>query len=1155
MRFLDTLLPSSSSAAVPTNAGTAESVANLLENPPTYPPPPPPPPRAAPPPSIRSNAPETRGHNHALSLVPPTHTHTHRHSSLARSIAHHPPCGSTRQAGGERRRSLRNHRAVSTAHRAGQQPILDPIDAFIKAPINPRDFIEARAGIVTVSRVPPKAAEDWKRCLLHVTRAAGDQQLPVRRQAAYSLLLLLPALLLSHSAKGGNRALQREVKRRCRIFMQGRLDQLIRERDEIAKAFASRGGGRRGGQTGAEADGTRRKLLATVARLADHGQLSKARAQLLSPGIAPTSPHVLQQLRDKHPARQVPIDWGHIPANPTEPIDIPWDDLEEVLRKAPRLSGPGPSGFRTDHLQSILHTDLPPSDKTVLSKFFTDIANARVPPNILDCLLSSYLVPIRKAVDSEDVRPVTLGETLLKIPARCIVKAFRPRLTEHFISGSQFGEGVPGGLESVVHSVRLLLDQNPNHIALSLDMKNAFNTIRRADVAQQLHASFPEIVPFFKMSYDPKSRLYVRTNDGGLETLISDEGTKQGDPIAGTLFNIGFLHVPIGIRQQFPTVTPFGIHDDITLVGPPAEVFQALAWAVPSVPVTTGCHLQPTKTLAFCPAGAPPPESLPPGIRWWQPPQPGDPAPALEPGITYVRSTSGLVVAGVPVGTRSDFVSSTLTSFNDETAKLDSAIASLSDAAGFSRQSFLLVFYCLRPRPNHLLRGLPSRYLTEFAQRHDNILRGAIAHILGLTALSQETERQVFSPQSSSAGFSFTESAVVAPIAYVASLALSAAVMVRVPVVRLAIDALTSPVPPVGADSRWWQDYQDARTQAELTCEEDVPTLEDLVLEPVRGYQRHLTSRMKANTVHRVLDGLTPYEWARVTSAGSRGASGWLTAIPSEDGGQPLSSEQFVMAMLWRLGLPQPILRGIRHCSMGDRHPVVDPHGVHFVNRNCGSANTARFNQESLTGEWRTIRHDAIAREVESCVREAGFRQKWQPGPLAGLPPDRKGDIEVYDFPCAGQSLIIDVTCVSPYSADQTLSHPPDGEPLRSARVAEAGKETSYRSLDRTRYGFLPLAFDVFGGVAPTADDFFQRLAAIAVRKRTTLTEGPAFSAKYSVLLNKWRTRLSVALHREVANAIIAGARNARGGERACPAEGSEGVIHLFEPVRPVVGF
>jgi hypothetical protein len=120
--------------------------------------------------------------------------------------------------------------------------------------------------------------------------------------------------------------------------------------------------------------------------------------------------------------------------------------------------------------------------------------------------------------------------------------------------------------------------------------------------------------------------------------------------------------------------------------------------------------------------------------------------------------------------------------------------------------------------------------------------------------------------------------------------------------------------------------------------------------------------------------------------------------------------------------------------------------------------------------------------------------------------------------------------------------------------VAEAGKEASYVTMDRDRRDFMPVALDVHGGVTPTADEFFQRLAAIAVRKRSSLTEGPAFSAKYSVLLNKWRTRLSVALHREVANSILAGARNARGGERICPVEGSEGGVHLFEPVRPIVG-
>jgi hypothetical protein len=191
-------------------------------------------------------------------------------------------------------------------------------------------------------------------------------------------------------------------------------------------------------------------------------------------------------------------------------------------------------------------------------------------------------------------------------------------------------------------------------------------------------------------------------------------------------------------------------------------------------------------------------------------------------------------------------------------------------------------------------------------------------------------------------------------------------------------------------------------------------------------------------------------------------------------------------------------------------------------------------------------------------VREAGFRQKRQPGPLAGLPPDRKGDIEVYDFPCAGLSLIIDVTCVSPYIFSQPdiesdpRSDPPDGEPLRSAQVAEAGKETSYRSLDRTRYGFLPqLGIRHIWWSRPDGRRLFPtpRGNCSSQAHHSHGRPGLFGEVQYSVLLYKWSTRLSVALHRKVANAIIAGARNARGGERACPVEGSEGVIHLFEPV------
>jgi hypothetical protein len=89
------------------------------------------------------------------------------------------------------------------------------------------------------------------------------------------------------------------------------------------------------------------------------------------------------------------------------------------------------------------------------------------------------------------------------------------------------------------------------------------------------------------------------------EEVISAEGTRQGDPLAGTFFNLGFLHILLGLIQLHPSVTPFDIRDDFTLVGPPAEVIAAFEWAIKAIPETMGLAVQPTKTIATCPSGTP----------------------------------------------------------------------------------------------------------------------------------------------------------------------------------------------------------------------------------------------------------------------------------------------------------------------------------------------------------------------------------------------------------------------------------------------------------------------------------------------------------------------------------------------------------------------
>jgi hypothetical protein len=108
------------------------------------------------------------------------------------------------------------------------------------------------------------------------------------------------------------------------------------------------------------------------------------------------------------------------------------------------------------------------------------------------------------------------------------------------------------------------------------------------------------------------------------------------------------------------------------------------------------------------------------------------------------------------------------------------------------------------------------------------------------------------------------------------------------------------------------------------------------------------------------------------------------------------------------------------------------------------------------------------------------------------------------------------------------LNHTPDGLPVCAARIAEGKKEDSYAALDKTSHEFLLLAFDVFCGTAPRADEFLRvspsdvyLASIIIVRRRTGYSEGPNFSPNYAIILHKWRTRLSLTINREIANAIF----------------------------------
>jgi len=66
--------------------------------------------------------------------------------------------------------------------------------------------------------------------------------------------------------------------------------------------------------------------------------------------------------------------------------------------------------------------------------------------------------------------------------------------------------------------------------SLKLDVKNAFNSIRRDIVLQEVQKHLPEIYPFIWDCYSSKTSLFY-----GNFSLDSATGVQQGDPLGSAL--------------------------------------------------------------------------------------------------------------------------------------------------------------------------------------------------------------------------------------------------------------------------------------------------------------------------------------------------------------------------------------------------------------------------------------------------------------------------------------------------------------------------------------------------------------------------------------------------------------------------------------------
>ena len=128
------------------------------------------------------------------------------------------------------------------------------------------------------------------------------------------------------------------------------------------------------------------------------------------------------------------------------------------------------------------------------------------------------------------------------------------------VTPSQLGVGVSGGCEAAVHATRRFLENMPdNFVVVKIDFSNAFNSIRRDSILAAVADSIPDIYRFCYLSYHDTSILQF-----GQQTIESQEGVQQGDPLGPLLFSLAVHPLLTSLSSNLA----LGYLDDFTLGGP-----------------------------------------------------------------------------------------------------------------------------------------------------------------------------------------------------------------------------------------------------------------------------------------------------------------------------------------------------------------------------------------------------------------------------------------------------------------------------------------------------------------------------------------------------------------------------------------------------------
>ncbi|GJT74108.1 hypothetical protein Tco_1040833 [Tanacetum coccineum] len=357
------------------------------------------------------------------------------------------------------------------------------------------------------------------------------------------------------------------------------------------------------------------------------GHYTEAVRLLSSSSVAPYNDATLEDLKAKHPLKPAPS-LPHIPIDHHQLIASP-DVVLDMIKSFPRGTSCGRDGLRAQHLIDCLSGVVVAISNELIAAI-TQVVNlfldGKYPKMLGEYVASAPLTPLVKP--GGGIRQIVVC-TIWRHLVSKVSAAMIGHSLDGYLNDLQFGVGVSGGGDAILHAVNQLIEDRGDDVGLSMLL--------------------------VKFCYSTPARLYY-----GEHTLRSYQGVQQGDPLGPLLFALVLHPLVCKIKESFSLSLHAWYLDDGNIIGDTLVMGEVLKLIMEDGP-RRGLHLIVHKTDVF-------------GLK-------EDPRSRLDgvfpPNIS--RPLHGVKLLGRPASTDFDFSSGLVTKRVAKSIDLIDVVAKIND--------------------------------------------------------------------------------------------------------------------------------------------------------------------------------------------------------------------------------------------------------------------------------------------------------------------------------------------------------------------------------------------------------------------------------------------------------------------------------------------